>query len=113
MMRRHSLLAAGLLAATFLSAPALAQHAGHDMASMPGMDHGQPAEPATAASDAPDAAPAVPDTPGNAPPPPVPTDHPADRFFPAERMAQARTALLKEGRMLTGAIQIDQLALLK
>ena len=111
MMRCHSLLAAALLAATFLSGPALAQHAGHDMASMPGMDHGQPAEPVTAASDAPDAAPAaaVPDTLGNAPPPPVPTDHPADRFFPAERMAQARAALLKEGRMLTGAIQIDQL----
>lgn len=105
-MRRPLIPAALIAAAALLAAPApaLAQHAGHDMSGMepmPGMDHtghGQPAPDATAPDD----------TPGNAPPPPVPTDHPAERFFPAARMAPARAALLREGRIVTGAILIDQ-----
>ncbi len=76
-----------------LSAPALAQdaHAGHG-------DHDVVPE-----------APAADDVPGNAAPPPVPTDHPADRFFPVDRMARARADLLKEGRFTGGAVMIDQL----
>ena len=127
-MRYQSMFAAALLAATFLSAPAQAQDAahrmsghdmsgmdhGHDMAAMPGMEHPDSSPPADAApapaSPAPDTAPAtVDDTPGNAPPPPIPIDHPAERFFPAERMAPARAALLREGRIVTGAIMLDQL----
>ena len=95
-MRARSTVLAALLAATVLSTPALAQHVGHDI---PGMDHGEPAESVSS----------VDDTPGNAPPPPVPADHSADRYFTPERMAPARAALLREGRMLTGAIMIDQL----
>jgi len=33
---------------------------------------------------------------GNTPPPPAPTDHYADRDFPAAEMAQARSAMMKE-----------------
>ncbi|MDR7101603.1 copper resistance protein B [Croceicoccus sp. BE223] len=40
--------------------------------------------------------PAVPDQPGNAPPPPVPTDHAADAVFGAEVMANSRDELLRE-----------------
>lgn len=46
---------------------------------------------------------------GDAPPPPVPTDHPADRFFPADRMAAARSALLREGRFSGRALLVDEL----
>lgn len=49
------------------------------------------------------------DEPGNAPPPPPPTDHPADRFFPADRMAAAREALTMHTRFTTLAVQIDRL----
>ena len=65
-------------------------HAGHDMASMPGMagmagmamPQGQSTSPAVA----------VPQT----PPPPVPTDHLADRYFDPAAMAEARRQLSEE-----------------
>lgn len=69
---------------------------GHDMAGM------EPSAPAAAP-------PAANDTPGNTPPPPQATDHAADRFFPAVRMAAARAALRKEGGAFTGgALMVDQ-----
>ncbi len=46
---------------------------------------------------------------GDTPPPPVPTDHAADRIFPAERMAEARALLLREGRFRTSALFVDKL----
>ena len=109
-------------AATFtLATPAPAQdahaqdvHAGHDMGAMEhsghpmrGMDqsdphagHAMPA-PASHGDDA--------DTPGDAPPPPVPTDHPADRFFDPARMAAARADLAREGRFFGNALIVDRL----
>ncbi len=131
-MRRLALLAASALVA---AAPAHAQrnsgaapqsalppttseHAGHDGAApektapdlaapgheksgqdMAGMDHSAHAPASAAASDAP----------GNAAPPPQATDHPADRFFPGDRMAAARAALLKEGAFTGSALMVDQL----
>ncbi len=105
---------AALFAMALVAAPAAAQeldHAHHGMgdpapqpAAAPPADHAQHGAHAPAAPAAVDEAPV-----GNAPPPPVPTDHAADRFFPVERMAQARQALLHEGRMTTHAIKIDQL----
>ncbi len=47
------------------------------------MHHGHAAEPSDPA-----------DTPGNAAPPPVPTDHAADSYFPPDVMAEARRALI-------------------
>lgn len=85
-----------LLALACLAAPGLAQemdhnaHAGH---TMPGMS-------APAGTD---------DTPGDAAPPPVPTDHPADRFFPPERMAKARADLANEGNWRGNALLVDEL----
>jgi len=54
-------------------------HAGHDMGAMSGMQSSGTLLPA-----------------GSAPPPPVPTDHYADRDFPAGEMAQAREAMMRE-----------------
>lgn len=85
---------AGLL---LLAAPAGAQtmdHAGHG-GDTPAMD----------------SIPAIPDAPGNAPPPPVPTDHPADAFFSPQRMVGARTALAGEGRWRGGAVMVDRFEL--
>jgi len=118
-MRRFlSLLVAG--SAIALASPTIAQHA-----SMPGMGaQAQPSPPAPAedhAAPAPDHAAMGHDAPmpgmdhsghdmaamadragtaqpvGNAPPPPVPSDHYADRFFPAAEMARAREAMMMEG----------------
>ncbi|KAJ8138635.1 hypothetical protein OY671_008152, partial [Metschnikowia pulcherrima] len=106
-------------AATFTSAmPAHAQdahaqdvHAGHDMGAMDhsghpmqGMEQSDPhAGHAMPASDEDDA-----DTPGDAPPPPVPTDHPADRFFDPARMAAARADSAREGRFFGNASIVDR-----
>lgn len=85
-----------------VAAPAFAQEAPqHDMGAMdhhhmPGME--MPAE----------AAPTGEDTPGNAAPPAVPTDHPADAYFSAERMAPARAALMSEGRWSGSALMLDR-----
>jgi len=49
------------------------------------------------------------DQPGDAPPPPVPTDHPADRIFAPDRMAASRKAMVGEMRFSTFALQVDQL----
>lgn len=113
-------------------------HSGHDMGAMDGqaakepamqgMDHSmhqQPAPdtPAAAPADAPadtapmdhsahmgHAMPTVTDSEvGNAPPPPVPTDHPADGFWDKQRMAQARADLSKEGRFFGNALILDRL----
>lgn len=92
------------LALAFVVTPVMAQEmpAGHDMA---GMNHADAAPPpATDAAMAP-----VEETVGNAPPPPVPTDHPADAFFPADRMAAARAALSQEGRFFGNALIVDRL----
>ncbi|MDF0544146.1 copper resistance protein B [Sphingobium sp. H39-3-25] len=65
---------------------------GAAMPDMPGMDHeqrGQSAMPAMEMTGT--ALPA-----GNAPPPPVPHDHFADRDFPGAEMARAREAMMKE-----------------
>lgn len=66
---------------------------------MKGMDHSADAMPASTVSD----------EPGNAPPPPVPTDFPAQRFFAPDRMAASRAAMMKEMTFNTFALQVDQL----
>lgn len=66
---------------------------------MKGMDHSAHAMPTGAVSD----------EPGEAPPPPVPADFPAERFFTPDRMAASRAAMLKEMRFNTFALQVDQL----
>lgn len=104
-------------------------HSGHDMnamndqpadgAAMQGMDHSMHQQ---TAPDAPQAGtpmdhsahmghtmPTVSDSEvGNAPPPPVPTDHPADAFWDKQRMAQARADLSKEGRFFGNALILDR-----
>jgi copper resistance protein B len=82
-----------VLGAALAVTPALAQdaHAGHDMAQMDG------AEDVGA------------DKVGGAPPPPVPTDYPADAFWDASRMAKARAALSQEGRFYGNALIADRL----
>ena len=64
-----------------------------------GMDHSAHAVPANT----------VPDEPGDAPPPPVPFDFPAERFFPSDRMAASRAAMMKEMTFRTFALQVDKL----
>jgi copper resistance protein B len=86
------------LALALIATPAMAQD-------MPGMDHS--AHDMTAAEQA---APApTEEAIGNAPPPPVPTDHPADAFFPIARMAPARAALAQEGKFFGNALIVDRL----
>jgi copper resistance protein B len=108
-----------VLAAAMAATSAAAQqmdHAMHGM-DMSGMDHAAPAAPAdpaasaAAASDsAVDAqAPTPGDTPGSAAPPPVPTDYPADRYYPAARMAPARAAVMAEGQWRGSALMVDRL----
>lgn len=90
-------------------APAADPHAGHDMATMPGMPMpdapaGAPAgqdmgampgmDMGAATSDHKAGGTALP--PGNAPAPAPPTDHYADRSFPPEEMARVRADLYKE-----------------
>lgn len=104
-------------------------HSGHDMGlmddqssadqPMQGMDHSMHQQ---VAPDAPTAAPmdhsahaghAMPTVSdsevGNAAPPPVPTDHPADTFWDKRRMAQARADLAREGRFFGNALILDRL----
>ena len=97
-----------------LSCPALAQemdHADHEMhdpadatdqsgEEMPAMDHAMHGMhmPESTQDEAL----------GNAPPPPVPVDHAADRYFPAERMEQARAGLIAGGRFTTYSVMIDE-----
>lgn len=87
--------AAGLLLAPLLALPAVPAAAQE-------VDHSKhlAADPAPQASDA---------EVGNAPPPPVATDFPADRFYRNDRMEQARWALLREGRFRTSTLRIDRL----
>ena len=65
--------------------PTAEPHAGHDMSQMPGMtmppDHQMPGMEAPAGTDLPA---------GNAPAPPVPTDHAADAVYGAEAMHMGR-----------------------
>jgi len=70
---------------------------GHDMAGM-AMNNDAPAAADTSA-----------DQPGDAPSPPAPTDHAADRFFLPERMDGSRRAMTDEMRFTTLAVQIDRL----
>ena len=100
-MRLAAALAA--LAMALGARPALAQDAPHDMAGMDHSAHGA-AQPAPAGETA-----AEDDVPGNAPPPAVPTDHPADRLFNAARMATARAALGREGRWRGSALLVREL----
>lgn len=46
---------------------------------------------------------------GTALPPPVPTDYPADRFFPVERMQAARRELAHMGHFTTTVARLDML----
>ncbi len=70
-------------------------HAGHDMSAMPGMP-----KTATAGTDAPGRDMAAMDPPPVAespsPPPPVPTDHAAERYYDPVAMADARRQLRRE-----------------
>lgn len=74
---------------------------GMDMSApdMKGMDHSAHAAPTSTVSD----------EPGGAPPPPVPSDFPAERFFAPDRMATARAAMVQEMKFNTFALQVDQL----
>ena len=95
-------------------------HSGHDMGDMEGMDHSMhqqsaPDAPADAApmdhsAHAGHTMPATSDSEvGNAAPPAVPTDHPADAYWDKQRMAQARADLSKEGRFFGNALILDRL----
>ncbi|WP_404477692.1 copper resistance protein B [Novosphingobium sp. BL-52-GroH] len=66
---------------------------------MNGMDHSAHVMPASK----------VGDEPGDTPPPPAPTDFPAERFFAPDRMAASRAAMIKEMTFRTFALQVDQL----
>ncbi|MFC3444403.1 copper resistance protein B [Sphingobium rhizovicinum] len=65
---------------------------------MKGIDHSSHTMPASTDSD----------KPGDATPPPVPTDIPAERYFAPDRMAASRAAMLKEMTFNTFALQVDQ-----
>lgn len=87
MIRRAAL----FLTAAFFASAASAQpmdHSGHEGHGE--TDHSQP------------------DQPGDAPPP-VPTDHPADRYNDPARMKAARMALKHMGHYTTGAVFVDEL----
>jgi copper resistance protein B len=94
------LFAIALIAAP-VAAPALGQAMDHSMHDMAGMDHSANQTDATAA-------PAESEV-GNAPPPPVPTDHPARNFYPADRIDRALAALAHEGKINVGGMFVDQL----
>jgi len=122
LIARHALLVLALVAS-----PALAQHADHGEMDHGAMDHGQMdhsqmdhgAPPDTAVEDDAHAgmdhsgqhmahAPADPDdTPGDAPPPPVPTDHAADAVFSPAIMARSRAAMRSDMRFSTTALMFD------
>jgi copper resistance protein B len=93
-----------LLLVALAATPALAQengHAGH------AMDHAQPASGEQAI--APEAEAAPQEVVGTEPPPPAPSDHAADLFYPTDRMAHARDLLLQEGRFTTFTLFADRL----
>ncbi len=73
-------------------------HSGH---AMPPVDHSGHAMPGMA--------PAGSSEIGNDPPPPVPLDHPADAFFPPDRMAAARRDLAHMGHFTTTVVRLDML----
>ena len=98
-MKRSAL--SGVIALALLAAPAAAQEMDHSQHTMQGMDHS--AQPADAAT------PTVDSEVGQDAPPPVPTDHSAMRYYPAERMAAAIKALASEGKIITGGVFVDQL----
>ena len=91
----------GVIALALLAAPAAAQEMDHSQHTMQGMDHS--AQPADAAT------PTVDSEVGQDAPPPVPTDHSAMRYYPAERMTAAIKALAGEGKIITGGVFVDQL----
>lgn len=97
MVRRFAIPAALMLVASPLAGQ---DHAGMDHGQMDHSGHAMPESPMSPGSG---------DEPGDAPPPPVPTDFPAMRFFPAERMAAARAAMVKEMDFNTFALQVDRL----
>ncbi|MFN3423822.1 MAG: copper resistance protein B [Novosphingobium meiothermophilum] len=92
-------------------------HAGHDMGAMDQaaqsdeaarMDHSTQTDHSAHMDHA--AASAIPDSEvGNAPPPPVPTDHPADAFWDRARMMRARAALSREGAFFGNALILDRM----
>lgn len=89
------------LGVALIAVPAAAQEMDHSQHQMPAMDHSahQPAAPSVAANE----------VIGTAPTPAVPTDHAADAYFPAQRMARAREEMLAETRFQTSALSIGQL----
>jgi copper resistance protein B len=103
MARAIATMAALVLATALLAGAPLGAQAQSDAAPHTGdhsaMDHGTHAMGAEEIADAP----------GDAPPPPVPTDFPADRFFPADRMRVSREAMVKEMAFSTFALQVDRL----
>ncbi len=92
-----------LASAAWMATPALAQdpHAGHDMSQMQGMDHSAHTSPSAGGS--------ANDEAGTAPPPSIPSDHPADAFWNASRMAKARDALSQEGSFTGNALIADRM----
>ncbi len=84
------------IAFSLVASPTLAQEVDHSQ-------HGAVTAPAT--SEAKGGEPEI----GNAPAPPVPSDHAADRFHPPERMVQAREALANESRFSTITVSVEQL----
>lgn len=121
-LRNALLVGAALIAAPVAAQEAQDPHAGHDMSQMQdmdGMDHsGHDMPAATEQQSAPmqgmdhsahGAQPATSDDVGTAPAPPVPTDHPADAFWDASRMARARADLSREGSFTGNALIADRL----
>ncbi|MFC3175427.1 copper resistance protein B [Novosphingobium bradum] len=99
-MRALALFAPALLAATPAPAQDSAHHHAMGQMAMPGEE----APPATAPAPAP-----ADDQPGEDAPPPIATDHAADRYHAPGRMAAARAALLREGQWTGGALILDRL----
>lgn len=107
------------LIAALIAAPAAAQEMDHSHHAMPAAAPAPAPAPAPASAPAPMVgmdhsahgmnSPAVAETIGSDAPPPVPTDHAADRLFPAARMAASRRALLAESRFRTTTLWIEQL----
>lgn len=90
MMRRVAMLVAG--SAFLPSLPALAQdRSQHDM---PGMT--MPAPASSPAEEPTDTQTGTAQPAGDAPAPPPPSDHYADRFFPAAQMERSRQAMMRE-----------------
>ena len=73
------------MALALIASPAMAQEVDHS-------HHGAMASPSDEVVDA---------EVGNEPPPPVPSDHAADRIYSADRMARAREELVAESRFTT------------